>query len=250
MILILKAIVKKLEYWLQLAENILCGVAPNLNIFHFQYLCLRDRNRVIRNYLSRLHRVRVLDVGCGMQPFRSYLDASCDYVGIDVYKAHKDTVLIEPNVPWPDIGKFDVVICTEVLEHVDDLKFIHRQINNVIEGNGRLLVTVPFMYPVHDAHDYWRFTVKGLNKVFDDYAVQYSWLSGKLGTVLVVFLLTWIANFSGIHWLGRLLYLAALPVRMVLNFLLNCLALIADKLDRTNLYFGGVICEYRRNQVR
>src|ERR1019366_348996 len=67
----------------------------------------------------------VLDVGCGQSPYKFLLDgAQTKYFGIDIVDAGKfdyDNSDITPfngeDIPFED-EKFDGLICTEVLEHV------------------------------------------------------------------------------------------------------------------------------------
>jgi SAM-dependent methyltransferase len=50
------------------------------------------------------------------------------------------------HLPFKD-RSFDVVICSEVLEHVGHPHRIARQLNRVIKPNGRLAVSVPRFFP-------------------------------------------------------------------------------------------------------
>jgi SAM-dependent methyltransferase len=50
----------------------------------------------------------------------------------------------------------DTAVCVSVLEHVDDLPTALAEIRRVVAPGGVLLLTVPFLYPVHDRHDVWR----------------------------------------------------------------------------------------------
>ncbi len=45
------------------------------------------------------------------------------------------------------------LVCVSVLEHVDDLDGSVAEIARVLAPDGVLLLTVPFLYPVHDTHD-------------------------------------------------------------------------------------------------
>ena len=52
----------------------------------------------------------------------------------------------------------DTVVCVSVLEHVDDLSAALAELTRVLAPGGTLLLTVPFLYPLHDTHDVWRVT--------------------------------------------------------------------------------------------
>lgn len=56
---------------------------------------------------------------------------------------------------------FDLVICSEVLEHVEDPHAASRTLRDLLRPDGTLLITSPFLWPDHatvDYPDYWRFT--------------------------------------------------------------------------------------------
>jgi SAM-dependent methyltransferase len=115
---------------------------------------------------------KLLDVGCGEQPLRSILrEMGFDYVGSDVQQNKAGTVefvaAIDQPLP-PQLlarGPFDFIVCTEVLEHVADWDMAFRNLRALLSPGGRLLVTCPHFYPLHETpHDYWRPT---------PYAIQY-----------------------------------------------------------------------------
>jgi SAM-dependent methyltransferase len=109
-------------------------------------------------------RGRVLDVGCGLQPYRSLLDSSVEYVGLD-----RDGPLSRPtvvgtaeNIPF-DADAFDAVLSTQVLEHVREPETALREAVRVLRRGGTIVLTVPGVWPAHEVpHDYWRFTRHGL----------------------------------------------------------------------------------------
>lgn len=104
----------------------------------------------------------VLDAGCGEQPFRSRIERlGAEYVGLDVVQNASETVdLIAPlhSIPLGD-GVVDVVLATEVIEHVPDPVQALLELNRVLRPRGRVILTVPFTYPLHEEpHDYSRLT--------------------------------------------------------------------------------------------
>lgn len=71
----------------------------------------------------------------------------------------------------PD-GSFDIIICTEVLEHVanpfDAVKELHR----LLKPGGFVFVTTPFNFRIHGPlPDNWRFTIHGLGQLFKNWLV-------------------------------------------------------------------------------
>ena len=60
-------------------------------------------------------------------------------------------------------ASFDIVLCTEMLEHVPEPQRAVDEMWRVLKPGGLLLLTTRFLFPIHDApHDYFRFTKYGL----------------------------------------------------------------------------------------
>lgn len=66
--------------------------------------------------------------------------------------------------------KFDLGICMDLLEHVQDPFLVARNIQNALKPGSFLFVTTPWMWPEHSMPDkygdYWRFTPMGLELLF------------------------------------------------------------------------------------
>jgi len=110
--------------------------------------------------------VRVIDVGCGRQPFRALIESlgarysSCD--AIESSGQRPDFIApIDQELPQAllAMGPFDLALCTEVLEHVSDWASAFKNLSELVERGGKLLVTCPHFYPLHEQpYDFWRAT--------------------------------------------------------------------------------------------
>lgn len=71
---------------------------------------------------------------------------------------------------------FDIVVCTEVLEHTLDPFAAVREIRRVLKPGGLLLATTPFNFRIHGPlPDCWRFTEHGLRALlarFDSIRIE------------------------------------------------------------------------------
>lgn len=111
----------------------------------------------------------VVDIGCADRRVATYLPASCSYVGVDYPRTATDLYGTRPDVfadarrlPFRD-ASLDGIILKDVLEHVDGPGAALAECGRTLRDGGKLVLWMPFMYPVHDApHDYQRFTRHGL----------------------------------------------------------------------------------------
>ncbi len=116
---------------------------------------------------------KLLDVGCGKQPYRSLFKGVTTYVGVDVAGSPHDlppgTVLFDgARLPFGE-ASFDACVASEVLEHARDPQALLRECSRVLRPGGQLFVTVPFVFPQHEIpHDYRRLTRFGLEALLGD----------------------------------------------------------------------------------
>ena len=69
---------------------------------------------------ARATGLRVLDVGCGEKPYLPYFSGVREYVGLDLAdNPHADLHGVVERIPADD-ASFDVAVCLQLLEHVDD----------------------------------------------------------------------------------------------------------------------------------
>ena len=112
-----------------------------------------------------------LDIGCANRWPEPFLKDRSRYVALDypetgakLYKARPDVFADAAALPFA-ANSFDTVLLFEVLEHVPQATQSLSEIARVLKSGGRLLLTVPFLYPMHDEpHDYRRYTQHGLQQ--------------------------------------------------------------------------------------
>lgn len=132
------------------------------------FLPRRALFRAMRDAGPRLHS-RILDVGCGTQPYRKLLTSASAIVGLELdtpanRRGDKrvDAFYDGKTMPFPDCD-FQGILCNQVLEHVACAQDFLGEINRVLALEGTLILSVPFIWPEHEQPwDMRRFTSYGL----------------------------------------------------------------------------------------
>lgn len=111
----------------------------------------------------------VVDVGCGERPYEPLLAQwAGEYVGVDGRDGPQvDVVAHAESLPFED-GRFDVALCTQLLEHAEDPAAVIAELGRVLRRGGVAFVSTHGVIRYHpNPDDYWRWTHAGLAKLFD-----------------------------------------------------------------------------------
>lgn len=103
---------------------------------------------------------RTLDIGAQNGPYAALFPRR---VALDVQRGVGVQIIGDAQLLGIRDASFDVVLCTEVLEHLPEPQRAIDEMFRVLTPGGQLLLTTRFLFPIHDApHDYFRFTKYGL----------------------------------------------------------------------------------------
>ena len=154
------------------SSAVLASASPELRAFTEEFSLERGSIlEFVAAYADELEPgARVLDAGAGDAPYRE-LFAHCDYVTTDWSKSvhagakSADIVASLDRLPIVD-ASFDAVLCTQVLEHVDDPLATLIELYRVLRPEGRLGLTVPLVWPLHEEpFDFFRYTPYSLESL-------------------------------------------------------------------------------------
>jgi SAM-dependent methyltransferase len=101
-----------------------------------------------------------LDIGAQNGPYAAFFP---NRVALDIRRGRGVQLIGDAQALGLADAAFDVVLCTEVLEHLPEPQRAVDEMFRVLRPGGTLLLTTRFLFPIHDApHDYFRFTKYGL----------------------------------------------------------------------------------------
>lgn len=116
------------------------------------YMSLMPRHReIVRIIIETKNSGRILDLGCGEGHILKMLSNSYEKYGVDVSKtalklANDKNIhikLCNLNKDFPFDMKFDFMICSEVLEHLENPFDVLENVKKHLTEDGLFLVTIP-----------------------------------------------------------------------------------------------------------
>ena len=180
--------------------------------------------KYLKPWLAMQHG-RVLDVGCGAQPYRHLLPADCLYQGLDwegavaQFAYHTPDTLYYDGKTFPFSGQqFDALFHTEVIEHVFDYTTFLAECARVLKPGGSMCFSAPFAARYHYIpNDYWRYTPATLQKIlstagFEDIIIH---SRGTDITVAAYKMVSIVYRWLLGHFYQKILGLLALPVAAI-----------------------------------
>jgi SAM-dependent methyltransferase len=181
----------------------------------------------------------VLDAGAGKSPYQSLfanaIYESADFCQVD-QKTYGDITYVcdLTHIPVPD-NKYDLVLLTQVLEHVPEPRLVLQELHRILKPGGALWLSAPLFFEEHEVpFDFYRYTQYGLRHLINTtgYTVErITWLEGYYGTLSHQLLNAWRSlpllprDYGGGVW-GILASLTAIlmkPTFAVFSFLYSFL---------------------------
>ncbi len=115
---------------------------------------------------------KTLDIGCGNDCYTKYFPNKTT-LDIEARPGVKVDIIADAHdlSQIPD-ASFDVVLCTEVLEHLHTPAQAIAEFNRILVPGGLLLLSTRFIFPLHDVPgDYYRYTKYGLRHLLSNFEI-------------------------------------------------------------------------------
>lgn len=130
---------------------------------------------------------RLLDVGCGIKPYRDMFPQCDSYFGIERPGTLSHSQVVDV---WGDAltlpfaaASVDTVLCNEVLEHVPEPSQLFDEAARVLRPGGVLLLTTPQVWGLHEEPwDFYRYTRHGLSYLARKHGFEVVEVNATCGT--------------------------------------------------------------------
>lgn len=114
------------------------------------------------------------DVNGSLRSFIESLDPA-EYIGVDIEEGPGVDIVCNAEDIVEIFGEesFDVVISTELMEHVKEWRRVISNLKKVCKNDGIIILTTrSYGFPYHGyPHDYWRFELDDIKNVFSDFDI-------------------------------------------------------------------------------
>lgn len=162
------------------------NIKSNLLSFFHAIGLMSKMTRSFEKYITQYASSgKTLDIGAGGSPYAKLFPnrVSVDIVsqeGVDVVADVHDLSVFKNE-------EFDIILCTEALEHFHDPTQAIRELTRVLKRDGILILSTRFIFPLHNIpHDYYRFTEYGLRYLLRGYDIKKFVADGNTMTTLAI----------------------------------------------------------------
>lgn len=194
---------------------------------------------------------RVLDAGAGDCPYRTIFHhahyESTDLCTVDKVYGKLSFICDLSRIPIHD-DCYDLVFCSQTLEHVPDPKLLLAELYRVLKPDGKLFLSAPLFYEEHEIpYDYYRFTRFGISLLLEQVNFKIKsidWLEGYYGTLAYQLKLgaKTLAHSPGAYG-GRLMGWFMMLQVWFIKLLFVLLSVLFNSLDIRYKYTGGGMCK-------
>ena len=111
---------------------------------------------------------KILDLGCGSNP-SYHKSMKGKIICLDIIKTNKTHIISDADkLPFKP-NSFDKIISVNSFYYFKNPFNVVKSINKILKKGGKLVLVLPFYYPIHDApDDKYRFTEYGLRTLLEN----------------------------------------------------------------------------------
>jgi len=123
---------------------------------------------------------RVIEVGSkyvngSVRPLIEKFLKPKEYIGVDLEEGKFVDVVLDAEKLVDHFGKesFDIVVSTELLEHVTNWRSVINNMKEILKKDGYIYITTRSKgFPYHAyPYDFWRYEVDDMKKIFEDFEI-------------------------------------------------------------------------------
>ncbi|MCI0449603.1 MAG: class I SAM-dependent methyltransferase [Chlorobi bacterium] len=158
----------------KLPKDVLSVIRPPIwdAYYYVSSLTRKAYEKTVPVLLKSNTKYNILDFGCGAKPYEYLFEGYINkYVGVDVGENPKAEINIVPGekLPFND-NEFDIILSSQVLEHVENVEQYMNECRRVLRGGGHLLLSTHGTWQYHASpYDYYRWTRIGLNYLLESH---------------------------------------------------------------------------------
>jgi SAM-dependent methyltransferase len=122
----------------------------------------------LKKIIAKYARGKLGDIGYGEKPYENITSPYVsEHVGLD----HENSLHNKPKIDLSETaydtpikkGYFDTVLCTAVLEHLEEPDKAIKEANRILKSGGYAIYSVPLFWYLHEEpRDFYRYTKYGL----------------------------------------------------------------------------------------
>jgi 2-polyprenyl-3-methyl-5-hydroxy-6-metoxy-1,4-benzoquinol methylase len=144
----------------------LCEKTQNINRHPWELSRVKAIKKILRTFIRREHKKRILDIGCGDAFISRNLLQNKDIQSINCVDiklnngqiSHLSSLTnkISFHNNYRELDSYNLVLLLDILEHIEnDIFFLKNIVSKYTEQNGYMLITLPAFQALFGSHDYF-----------------------------------------------------------------------------------------------
>jgi SAM-dependent methyltransferase len=205
----------------------------------------------IREFSKKCGHVSLLiDIGCGYSPFFEKFSYKSKIL-FDIEKRGNIDLLSDVQSLSLRDNCADLVLLTEVLEHISDERVALTEINRILSQGGWFIISVPFLFGIHETVDFRRWTDQGLRKLLEEHGfkiVDFVYRGGIFSALLCLWRNMPRELLGGdFQSLLAKVFFPLIWLHFIICLLLTPIAILLDNFDKSKLSSTGYIVLCQKN---